>query len=53
MACVLDHPVHDCQYLALAEDNETHLVTADLAFVLQVDRSRWKDRIESLAGQIA
>ena len=53
MACVLDHPVYDCQYLALAEDKETRLVTADLAFVLRVGRSRWKDRIGSLAGQIA
>ena len=52
MACVLDHPVYDCQYLALAEDKETSLVTADLAFVLRVGRSRWKDRIESLASQV-
>ena len=51
MACLLDHPVYDCQYLALAEDRETRLVTADLAFVDRVGRSRWKDRIESLAGQ--
>ena len=51
MACVLEHPVHDCQYLALAEDQETRLVTADLAFADRVVRSRWKDRIESLASQ--
>lgn len=53
MALALDHPVYDCQYLALAEDMETRLVTADLAFVDRVGRSRWKDRIERLAGQVA
>ena len=52
MACALDHPVYDCQYLALAEDKATRLVTADLAFVDRVARSRWKDRIESLASQV-
>ena len=49
MACVLDHPIYDCQYLALAEDAETRLVTADLAFADRVGRSPWKDRIQSLA----
>lgn len=53
MACLLGHPVYDCQYLALAEDRETRLVTADLAFVDLVGRSRWKDRIESLTAQIS
>ena len=53
MACALDHPVYDCQYLALAEEQDTHLVTADLAFTDRVGRSRWKDRIESLTSQIA
>ena len=53
MACVLDHPVYDCQYLALAEDRDTRLVTADIAFVGRVRRSRWKDRIESLASKVA
>ena len=47
---MLDHPVYDCQYLTLAEDKETRLVTADRAFVDRVNRSRWKDRIESLAN---
>ena len=48
MACALDHPVYDCQYLALAEDEETRLVTADRAFAKRVRRSPWRDRIESL-----
>ena len=53
MACVLDHSVCDCQYLALAKDKETRLITADLTFVDRVGRSRWKDRIESLVGKVA
>lgn len=52
MACALDHPVYDCQYLALAADRETRLVTADLAFVDRVGRSRWKDRIVSLGSRV-
>ena len=50
MACVLGHPVYDCQYLALAEREEIRMITADSVFVDRVRRSRWKDRIESLGG---
>ncbi len=50
MACVLHHPVCDCQYLALAEREEMRMITADSVFVDRVRRSRWKDRIESLGG---
>lgn len=53
MACALDHPVYDGQYLALAADRETRLITADLAFVDRVGRSPWKDRIKSPADQVA
>ena len=52
MACVLGHPVYECQYLALAQDKETRLVTANRAFVDRVNHSRWNDRIESLASQV-
>ena len=48
MACALEHPVYDCQYLALAEDEAAQLITADRAFVKKVRRSPWRDRIESL-----
>ena len=48
MACVLHHPVYDCQYLALAEREEIHMITADSVFVDRVRRSRWKNRIEGL-----
>ena len=50
MACALGHPVYDCQYLALAEREDTRMVTADSVFVDRVRRSRWRDRIESLCG---
>lgn len=50
MACVLGHPVYDCQYLALAEREEIRMITADSVFVDRVRCSRWKDRIESLGG---
>ena len=50
MACALEHPVHDCLYLALAERERTRMVTADRAFVEPVARSPWKHRIESLGG---
>lgn len=48
MACVLDHSAYDCLYLALAEDQKTRLVTADIAFADQVLSSPWKDRVEVL-----
>ena len=50
MACVLGHPVCDCQYLALAQREEIRMITADSVFVDRVRRSRWKDQIESLGG---
>lgn len=50
MACTLGHPVYDCQYLALAEGEGARLVTADRAFANKVQRSPWRNRIESLGG---
>ncbi len=48
MACVLGHPIYDCLYLALAQDDGTRMVTADRAFANRVRGSRWKNRIENL-----
>ena len=50
MACLLDHPVYDCLYLALAERENSRMVTADRAFLSRVADSPWKHRIESLGG---
>ena len=46
----LGHPVYDCLYLALAEREETSLVTADDAFVRRVANSRWRHRVEGLGA---
>ena len=50
MACELGHPVYDCQYLALAKNERTRVVTADRAFANKVQRSPWRNWIESLGG---
>lgn len=42
LARALDHPIYDCLYLALAEANDTVLVTADAEFVSRC-RKRLKD----------
>jgi predicted nucleic acid-binding protein len=39
LAHVLDHPVYDCLYLAVAIGEHTHVVTADSRFHAAVDRS--------------
>ena len=39
LATMLDHPVHDCLYLALAIREDTFVVTADSRFHAVVDRS--------------
>ena len=39
LARSLDHPVHDCVYLALAEELDQPLVTADQRFVTAASRA--------------
>ena len=50
MACELNHPVYDCLYLALADREQTRMITADRAFFGRVADSPWKHRIESLGS---
>ena len=38
----LDHPVYDCLYLALAEAEQTGLVTADLQLLGKVRSTSWE-----------
>jgi len=38
----LDHPVYDCLYLALAEAEQTGLVTADLQLLGKVRTTSWE-----------
>jgi predicted nucleic acid-binding protein len=41
----LDHPVHDCLYLALAELERTVLVTADMRLLGKVHSTAWEARV--------
>jgi predicted nucleic acid-binding protein len=43
------HAVYDCLYLALAEQLECKVLTADEKFLAAVGQSEWKRRIELLA----
>jgi predicted nucleic acid-binding protein len=45
----LDHPVYDCLYLALAEAEETSLVTADLKLLGKVRATAWEQRTINLS----
>lgn len=48
VARVLGHPVYDCLYLALADDEQARLVTADRRLVQRVAGSRWARRVRPL-----
>ena len=47
-AMTLDHPVYDCFYLALAEQYDVRLVTADRKLLRKVARTSWEARIDAL-----
>jgi len=42
IAAALRHPVYDCFYLALAESEDTMLVTADRRLIGRLAGSRWE-----------
>ncbi len=48
-ALTLDHPVHDCFYLALAEQRDVRLVTADRRLLGKVAATRWAGRAIGLS----
>ncbi len=50
MACAMRHPVYDCIYLALAERESTHVVTADRAFSDRVRDTSWSRRVQMLGA---
>ena len=48
LALDLDHPVYDCFYLALAEAEQTELVTADLRLSGRLRDTSWGTLVRSL-----
>ena len=48
MAAALDHPIYDCFYLALAEQCDALLVTADDRFLSKLQATGWGRRGQSL-----
>lgn len=48
IARTLDHPVYDCFYLALAEQVQAMLVTADRRLVEKVAASPWRGLVRDL-----
>lgn len=49
IARALSHPIYDCVYLALAEAEQTRLLTADKRFIASVQGSEWEDRVETFS----
>jgi predicted nucleic acid-binding protein len=48
IAVELRHPVYDCFYLALAEQRDCHVVTADDRLISRCARTRYAARVQSL-----
>jgi len=49
LATEIGHPVYDCVYLALAEQHDTHVVTADRRFVTAANAAGLRDRVRLLS----
>lgn len=45
----LDHPVYDCFYLALAEQRDATMVTADRRLIARVSGTEWQGSVVALA----
>ena len=51
IAIALDHPVHDCFFLAVAEEHSSRLVTADRRLVKRCAPTRYATWIVDLASE--
>ena len=49
LAVELHHPIYDCIYLALAVQQDSHVVTADHRFAAAADRGGFSDRVRLLS----
>ena len=49
MARDLDHPVYDCFYLALAEQRDARIITADQRLIRRLYGTAWETRVLALA----
>jgi predicted nucleic acid-binding protein len=49
IACRLDHPVYDCFYLAVAEQRDARMVTADRRLIARLQGTAWEHRVQALA----
>lgn len=50
LAHQLAHPVYDCLYLALAEQESARLITDDQRLIKVVSRTEFRKRVRSLEG---
>jgi predicted nucleic acid-binding protein len=50
IAAVLDHPVYDAMYLALAEHEQAKAVTADSRLIGKVQNTVWESHVTFLAN---
>ena len=48
----LDHPVYDCLYLALAEQESVELITDDHRLIKAVSRTEFRKQVRSLKGGV-
>ena len=49
IACALDHPAYDCFYIALGEQQDARMVTADDRLLRRVRNSAWQGNVVPLS----
>lgn len=51
IACEIGHPIYDCLYLAMAENRDEPLVTADRRLLEKVKSTRFEQMVRALDGE--